>query len=407
MALKYYPTSAGNALIVGLSSDTKPVLPADGLTFLEEDTAKVYTIASGVWTENLNSTYATAAALALKSPIASPTFTGTVTIPTPFTIGATSMTSTATELNILDGATLSTSELNFVDGVTSAIQTQLDAKQATLVSGTNIKTINGSTLLGSGDLTVSASFPRGYLWGLKMSNAADTANDITVAAGQASCEGGGTDMVLEAPITKRMDAGWAVGDAQGGLNTGAEANSTWYEVHLIKRTDTGVVDVMFTTTANRATLPANYTKQRRIGWIRNDGAGALLQFTQVDDYITLTTAINDLSATATASETARTLTVPPNSIARFRAACLGNTNVNAGNAIVFREIVEADTAPTTSNGLNSIGSGDFAIIGAGHIELRVSATSTIGDQAITATGSMAYDISTFGWIDHRGKMSDI
>lgn len=34
----------------------------------------------------------------------------------------------ATELNILDGATLTTTELNYVDGVTSAIQTQLNAK---------------------------------------------------------------------------------------------------------------------------------------------------------------------------------------------------------------------------------------------------------------------------------------
>ena len=38
------------------------------------------------------------------------------------------MSATATELNILDGATLSTTELNYVDGVTSAIQTQLDNK---------------------------------------------------------------------------------------------------------------------------------------------------------------------------------------------------------------------------------------------------------------------------------------
>ena len=36
---------------------------------------------------------------------------------------------TSTEIAILDGATLSTTELNYVDGVTSAIQTQLDAKQ--------------------------------------------------------------------------------------------------------------------------------------------------------------------------------------------------------------------------------------------------------------------------------------
>ena len=34
------------------------------------------------------------------------------------------------EVQILDGATLTTTELNYVDGVTSAIQTQLDAKQA-------------------------------------------------------------------------------------------------------------------------------------------------------------------------------------------------------------------------------------------------------------------------------------
>lgn len=39
------------------------------------------------------------------------------------------VTSSAAELNILDGATLDVTELNYVDGVTSAIQTQLNAKQ--------------------------------------------------------------------------------------------------------------------------------------------------------------------------------------------------------------------------------------------------------------------------------------
>ena len=105
------------------------------------------------------------------APLASPTFTGTVTIPTPFTLGAVSVLPTGTELNFVDGVTSSIqtqintlttagagyaplasptftgtvtiptpftlgavsvlptgTELNFVDGVTSAIQTQLDAK---------------------------------------------------------------------------------------------------------------------------------------------------------------------------------------------------------------------------------------------------------------------------------------
>jgi hypothetical protein len=46
----------------------------------------------------------------------------------------------------------SLTELSYVKGVTSAIQTQIGNKQNTLVSGTNIKTINGETLLGSTDI---------------------------------------------------------------------------------------------------------------------------------------------------------------------------------------------------------------------------------------------------------------
>ena len=48
----------------------------------------------------------------------------------------------------------SLTELSYVKGVTSSIQTQLNAKQSTLVSGTNIKSVNGSSILGSGDLPV-------------------------------------------------------------------------------------------------------------------------------------------------------------------------------------------------------------------------------------------------------------
>lgn len=46
-----------------------------------------------------------------------------------FKVGGTAVTSTAAELNVLDGipATLTATELGYVDGVTSAIQTQLNA----------------------------------------------------------------------------------------------------------------------------------------------------------------------------------------------------------------------------------------------------------------------------------------
>jgi hypothetical protein len=49
----------------------------------------------------------------------------------------TDLTSTAAELNILDGVTATTAELNFVDGVTSGIQSQVDSKQNELTGLTS------------------------------------------------------------------------------------------------------------------------------------------------------------------------------------------------------------------------------------------------------------------------------
>ena len=66
------------------------------------------------------------------------------------------------EINILDGATLSTIELNYVDGVTSAIQTQIDTK-APIASPTFTGTVSGITKamvdLGNVDNTSDANKP--------------------------------------------------------------------------------------------------------------------------------------------------------------------------------------------------------------------------------------------------------
>jgi hypothetical protein len=61
---------------------------------------------------------------------------------------------------------VSTTEINFTglvkqSGITLATTTQLNLKQDILVSGTNIKTVNGSSVLGSGNLVVSSS----AIWG--------------------------------------------------------------------------------------------------------------------------------------------------------------------------------------------------------------------------------------------------
>ena len=59
----------------------------------------------------------------------------------------------AAEVQILDGATLTTTELNFVDGVTSAIQTQLNNKQPLDSELTELATMSSGTASALADLT--------------------------------------------------------------------------------------------------------------------------------------------------------------------------------------------------------------------------------------------------------------
>ena len=100
----------------------------------------------GIWgsiTGTLSNQTDLQTALNLKATLASPTFTGTVTIPTPFTLAAVSVLPTGTELN-------------FVDGVTSAIQTQLDAKTPTSRTVSTSSPLGGGGAL-SGNLTLTCA----------------------------------------------------------------------------------------------------------------------------------------------------------------------------------------------------------------------------------------------------------
>jgi len=79
---------------------------------------------------------------ALKATIASPTFTGTVTIPTPFTLGATSVTSTGTQLNYLNAATGTTGSTNLVFSTSPTITTPTVNTKLTLTGATETGSSN-------------------------------------------------------------------------------------------------------------------------------------------------------------------------------------------------------------------------------------------------------------------------
>lgn len=75
-------------------------------------------------------------------------------------LNGTLVTSSAAELNILDGVLASTAEINFIDGVTSNIQTQLDAKQpldAQLTDIAGLTPTDNAVIIGNGTNFVAES----------------------------------------------------------------------------------------------------------------------------------------------------------------------------------------------------------------------------------------------------------
>mgnify|MGYP000160874706 CR=1 FL=1 len=137
------------------------------------------------------------AALATKAPLNSPTFIGTPTAPTPLEgdnstkLATTAFVFTAIE-DLVSGsvpdATVSVKgKLKLAGdlGGTADLPTvpELANKQATLVSGTNIKTINSTSLLGSGNIAVQATLVSGT--NIKTINGTSLlgSGDITILGG--------------------------------------------------------------------------------------------------------------------------------------------------------------------------------------------------------------------------------
>lgn len=252
----------------------------------------------------------------------------------------------------------------------------------------------------------SAGMPRSYLAGLKLSNnGTDPTNDIDIAVGACRGDANAHDLVRASAITKRLDAAWAVddGDAtpEGGLDTGSIANTT-YHVFLIKRSDTGVVDALFSTSATSPTMPANYDSKRRIGSIIR-ASGAILAFVQDGDEFTLVSQVLDINdTTLTTSRKTYTLASVPTGI-RVRAKLQGYTShATAGTFVYFGDLSVTDQAP--SGGASPL----FTAIvhvngGSGSLNGEYLTNTSAQVCARSSASSTTVRLMTMGWVDRRGR----
>lgn len=151
-------------------------------------------------------------------------------------------------------------------GLGAAATANNDGRIGTVTNQINL-TVHGK-LSATGIITAPGL--DNYVTGLDLDYA--TAASITIGAGAARNSTNAYDLVVAAPLTVSL----AVSGA-GGLDTGSEAASSWYAVHLIGDS-TGVLAPvgLFSLSATAPSLPTGYDVFRRIGWVRNNVSSDLL-----------------------------------------------------------------------------------------------------------------------------------
>ena len=249
------------------------------------------------------------------------------------------------------------------------------------------------------------SLAPGYLFGLTLSNAADTVNDITVAAGRARDNANQSNMVLHAAITKRLDATWAAGTNAGGLDTGAVGDGT-YHVWLIRHLTTGDVDALFSLSVSSPTLPPGYGNRRRIGSIVR-ASGSIQQFIQTGDEFRLLVPVTDYSiAPNTAAAVSPSLPSLPNGLSVLALLHVQqfDNSVTTARATLVTALDQTDTAPVVGGigQLQTTGTTGtaFAVC---TMQIRTNTARQIRYRISAADADVFIRINVDGWIDRRGR----
>ena len=255
-------------------------------------------------------------------------------------------------------------------------------------------------------INAQMSLLSGVLKGCELSNnALDATNDIDIAAGKVVDSTGA--VIINVPaITKQLDAAWAVGSGLGGRDTGAISNA-WWHVWAILRSDTGVIDVLFSLSATAPTMPTGYDYKARIGSILRTAA-AIKTFSQTGDKFTWLVPASDISAAnpGTSAVTATLASVPTGITveALLNAGILPN-NPPGTYYFLLTALTQPDTVPSATAYTVSIGGNAGNSLSNNVIVLTMTNTSAqVRYRVSSSSAGVTVSLITNGWLDRRGKL---
>lgn len=126
-------------------------------------------------------------------------------------------------------------------------------------------------------------------------NASNPTYQLDINSGGVGADDGSDFIEVGSPITVDI----TVVGAANGLDTGAEAPSTWYFVWLIKDPAAGTVAGLLSLSTSAPTMPGTYTKKRLIGAVYNKSDGNFQGFDQIGTNVQLDSEVVLVSAITT------------------------------------------------------------------------------------------------------------
>lgn len=261
----------------------------------------------------------------------------------------------------------------------------------------NFDTIDG--LLTNG-------LPRAYMAGLGLANnGAQPLIEIDIAPGVAQDAGNGGAIILSASISKLINASFGAGTNQGCRGNGVLLSAnTWYHIFLIKRTDTGNVDVLCDTSVTAGNIPSPYTLFRRIGSVKTDGGSQILAFVQDGDYFRWKASVLDVNTTnpGASAVTATLASVPlgVNVMALLNVFFQSNTDAPA-EYLYVSDPSSNDEAPSPTAAPLAQFFASNAVNGIAQIQVRTNTLQQIRYRANGSDANTIVRVATLGWIDTR------
>ncbi len=263
--------------------------------------------------------------------------------------------------------------------------------------------------LGAGDLPAGLGL-RGIIDGLVTSR--PSATTVTVAPGAGRDTTDAATLVLASAVTKTLQSSgaWAAGTGNNGLDTGARAASTWYHVWVVAQAGGASPDVLLSASATAPTMPGTYALRRRVGAVRTDGAGNLVDFVQDGDTFVWKVPLPDVVVTNPGTATVtRTLTVPTG----VRVQALISVGYTAGavsdmpSSIMVTDLSTTDTGGSFQMGSYNMYASGVIVDGgiSGVVPVWTNTSAQVRTRVQLSGTNTRLIIDTFGWVDQRGRNS--